>query len=40
MAWTTEDMEKYIKDREQMNIKYITINYIDTKYEIQIKRDK
>lgn len=42
MTWTKEDTQKYIKqeERNQMNIKYITINYIDSKYQIQIKREK
>lgn len=40
MSWTTEEMKKYIREeRKKMGIKYITINYIDSKYEIQIKRE-
>ena len=35
-----EYWKKQMKEREQMNIKYITINYIDSKYQIQIKREK
>ena len=36
MAWTNEDIKKM---EESMHIKYITINYLDTKYKVQIKRE-
>ena len=37
MAWTEEDIKKM---EDAMQIKYIAINYLDTKYEVQIKREK
>ena len=37
MTWTKEDIKKM---EDTMQIKYITINYLDTKYEVQIKREK
>ena len=38
MTWTKQDIKKYLE--EEMHIKYITINYLDTKCEVQIKREK
>lgn len=37
MAWTKQDIKKYLE--ESMQIKYITINYLDTKYKVQIKKE-